>query len=374
MLVIVNNDRRNEKGNPLTNPLPTTMMKKHTNWQNQTFLSSSRLFCREASLYQTVRWRMRIRPTAIIVSALLLIVAVFAVSFTGVRAQPAAAKEAMPPALSLEEALKKARVGGKYAMLLRQFKVEKDAETYKDFADIGVRDQRDYAGQMDLPKGHWVYVYPYWYVWRDLTSGTKAKRAWGPEQVIGEPDALEGGDNQNAWASLTPDGQDEWLLVEYAEPVVPRAVHIYENYAPGAVNRITAFRLDGTEVELWKGEDPTSPDDEKGISIIPVKVDFKTNRLKIYIDSRNVPNWNEIDAVGLKDADGKMHWVTAAEASSTYAQQQEFQPFIPNSELMGRISRMEAELKELKEQNKELKEMLRELKDLLKEKNKKEQR
>jgi hypothetical protein len=281
-----------------------------------------------------------------------------------------ATNDAMPAALPLEQALKKARVNGKYAMLLRQFKAEKDGEKYKDFSDEGMRDVREHTGQTDLPKGYWVYVYPYWYIWRDQTAKVMAKRPWGPEQVIGEPDALEGGDQQTAWASLTPDGQDEWLLVEYAEPVVPRSIHIYENYAPGAVNRITAFKLDGSEVEIWKGVDPTSADDDKGVSVIPVKVDFKTNRLKIYIDSVNVPNWNEIDAVGLRDADGKTYWVTAADASSTYAQQRGVTPFVPDSELMDRITRMETELRQLKEQNNEMKEMLKELKEMLKDKKK----
>lgn len=294
----------------------------------------------------------------------------FALAIWPARLCGQAPNNAMPAPLPLEQALKKARVNGKYAMLLRQFKVEKDAEKYKDFSDEGMRDAREYAGQTDLPKGHWVYVSPYWYIWRDQTAKVMGKRPWGPEQVIGEPDALEGGDQQTAWASLTPDGQDEWLLVEYAEPVVPRSIHIYENYAPGAVNRITAFRLDGAEVEIWKGVDPTSADDEKGISVIPVKVDFKTNRLKIYIDSRNVPNWNEIDAVGLRDADGKTHWVTAADASSTYAQQRGVTPFVPETELLDRITRLETELRQLKEQNNEMKEMLKELKELLKEKKK----
>jgi hypothetical protein len=307
-----------------------------------------------------------------LVSSLVIMVALFLViSAVWPLCQRAISQEAVPVALPLELALKKARVDGKYAMLLYQFKCEKDAAVYKEFADLGMKDTREYAGQTDLPKGHWVYVYPYWYIWRDLTSMSKPKRNWGPEQVIGEPDALEGGDNVLAWASLTADGQDEWLLLEYAEPISPRSIHIYENYAPGAVNRITAFRLDGTEVELWKGVDPTSQDDEKGVSVIPVKVDFKTNRIKVYIDSKNVPNWNEIDAVGMKDADGRMHWVTAADASSTYAQQQQsFQPFIVDNGMIERIAKMETDLRELKEQNKELKEMLKELKELLKEKNK----
>ncbi len=232
--------------------------------------------------------------------------------------RPAAAKDSASEK-KLAETLKQARCDGKYAMLLRQINVPDDAEAYTEFRDFGMYNGTSYAGHDDLPPGHWVYAEPYWYIWRDLAATPSPKRAWGPEQVVGPPDTEVAGDVQTAWASRTQDEQDEWLLVEYAEPVVPKEVRIYETYHPGAVNRVTAFRLDGTEVEVWKGQDPTSADSDKGVSKIPVKVDFKTHRVKIYIASKEVPGWNEIDAVGLVDQADKTQWAVAVDASSTYA-------------------------------------------------------
>lgn len=219
-----------------------------------------------------------------------------------------------------ERALKTAAVNGKYEMLLRQIKVPEDVDNYSEFNDYGLYQGTSYAGQNDLPPGYWVYVEPYWYIWRDLAGTPKAKRPWGPEQATGAPDTDRAGDIQTAWASRTPDGQDEWLMLEYAEPVVPREVHVYETYNPGALYRVTVFRLDGTEVEVWKGKDPTPVGSDRGISKIPVKVDFKTNRVKIYLASKEVPGWNEIDAVGVVDTAGKTHWARSAAASSTYAE------------------------------------------------------
>jgi hypothetical protein len=271
-----------------------------------------------------------------------------------------AEKEHKPRALPLEDALKKARVEGKYAMLLRQFKVEKDAETYGEFRDYGASSFQTYAGHSDLPKGYWVYVYPYWYIWRDLSATPKVKRDWGPEQATGEPDTTEAGDIVTAWASLTPDDQDEWLLLEYAEPVVPRAVLVHETYNPGALARVTVFKLDGTEVEVWKGKDPTAPDEAKGVSVIPFKVDFKVNRVKLYINSKEVPGWNEIDAVGLKDADGKTHWAASADASSTFAQQRPAvpEPMPTSAANAERIRKLEEEVRQLKAEVAEMKRMM----------------
>jgi hypothetical protein len=256
-----------------------------------------------------------------------------------------------PKALPLEEAYTKARGNGKYAMLLGQIKVERDHGTFKDFAEAGLIQRREgrYAGYNNLPAGYWVYVYPYWYIWRDLTAIPTPKQGWGPEQATGAPDTPASGDFGTAWASLTPDAQNEWLLLEYDEPIQPKAIRIHENWNPGAVRRISAFDLKGEEVDVWSGEDPTAQDKEKGVSVIPLKVGFKTARVRIFLASKEVEGWNEIDAVGMDDASGKTHWASAAIASSTNAAPNEralFTAFIFSEQ---RIRRLELEVLKLRE-------------------------
>jgi hypothetical protein len=237
-------------------------------------------------------------------------------------------------------------------MLLAQILVENDPAAGGDFKDLGKQSRTEYAGQKDLPQGYWVYVKPYWFIWRDLSSVAtqRQKRAWGPEQATGEPDTQTAGDIQTAWASQSQDDQDEWLVLEYAEPITPTAVLVYETFNPGALVRVTAFRLDGTEVELWKGQDPTATDAEMGISEVPVKVDFKTNRIKIYIASKDVPGWNEIDAVGVRDKDNKVHWAVSADASSTYAPpfDETPRPRVIQNPYELRIAKLEEELRALR--------------------------
>jgi hypothetical protein len=65
----------------------------------------------------------------------------------------------------------KARVGGKYAKLLRRLKVPQDRQSYTDFTDYGQYPATDYAGYTKIPEGFWVYVYPYWYVWGEMKMG-----------------------------------------------------------------------------------------------------------------------------------------------------------------------------------------------------------
>ncbi len=146
-----------------------------------------------------------------------------------------------------------------------------------------------------------------------------SKRSWGPEQVEGAPDTPGSGDSPTAWASLSQDGQEEWLVCEYAQPVEPRAVVVHASYNPGALIRVSAFNAAGDEVVAWEGEDPTPKSSPRGVSVIPVKLKFPVQRIKVTLDSQGVSGWNEIDAIGLEDKAGKPHWATKVETSTTYA-------------------------------------------------------
>jgi hypothetical protein len=130
------------------------------------------------------------------------------------------------------------------------------------------------------------------------------------------------GDIPTAWATATPDGQAEWLELSYAEPVVAKSIQVHETCSPGAVVRITAFGPDGKEVEAWRdpagAPRPDATGQARRVLDAPVSLNFPGNRVKLYIDSPNVPGWNEIDAVGLIDAAGQAHWAAGATASSVY--------------------------------------------------------
>ena len=149
------------------------------------------------------------------------------------------------------------------------------------------------------------------------------KRGWSPEQAAGQPDAYQmktGGDYYLAWAPLEPDAKEEWLQLTWDEPIETVGVDVYETFNPGALVRIVAYNGD-VEVAEWKGTDPTPHDapNGKGISKIRFEKPGLTNKITLYLDCPKVPGWNEIDAVGLVDKSGAVHWATGATASSSYA-------------------------------------------------------
>ena len=202
------------------------------------------------------------------------------------------------------------------------------------------------------------------YIQSELRPGT---RAWGPEQATGKPDTLMAGDIVTAWASATPDEQDEWLLLTYAKAVKPVEIQVYETYNPGAVYRVTVF--DGNkEVEVWSGTDPVTVNSSlnglssMGTAKLPVTVGFSTKMVKVYLHSKAVTGWNEIDAVGIRDVAGTVHWAKKARASSTFAapaySTTETSPVYVDP-YMERMDKLEARIKQLEDQVQELRTKLK---------------
>lgn len=145
---------------------------------------------------------------------------------------------------------------------------------------------------------------------------------WSPQQALGPPDTPTVGDQHSAWASLASDGGPEWLILEYAQAVIPRRVDVYESYSPGALSRVTIFDDQGNEIEAWKGTDPSASlgsSPTTPVSAIPVTLNVRTKKVKLYLDSDKVPGWNEIDAVGLFSDAGQIQWARHVTASSSYA-------------------------------------------------------
>jgi hypothetical protein len=63
--------------------------------------------------------------------------------------------------------LRKAACDGKYRHLLYVLYMPSDRSFYSHYLDFGYWNGGLYAGRSDLQPGHWVYIHPRWYVWKD---------------------------------------------------------------------------------------------------------------------------------------------------------------------------------------------------------------
>ena len=119
-----------------------------------------------------------------------------------------------------------------------------------------------------------------------------------------------------AWTSLDPDGGPEWLGLGFDRTVEVAQVRIRESYNPGAITKVTTT-VNGSELVLWEGNSSRgkAPRD----FVVPVPAGIQANSVVVYLDTKRVAGWNEIDAVELLGRDGSRQWATSANASSAYA-------------------------------------------------------
>jgi hypothetical protein len=75
-----------------------------------------------------------------------------------------------PNKASVEQPPPLPSVNGKYRVLLRKLYMPQDEVSYRRFTDFGLWQGTAYGQFNDLPVGYWVYVYPHWYIWRDLVN------------------------------------------------------------------------------------------------------------------------------------------------------------------------------------------------------------
>lgn len=141
---------------------------------------------------------------------------------------------------------------------------------------------------------------------------------FSPEQVTGLPDTPNRHANaRTAWAAEMPDQPSEWLILEYANAVHPKAVLVYEASNGGAITGLSVFNPEGEEVNVWSGR--TLRTTTRGTiipSVLEFNVPFQTNRIRLTLNPESRPGWNQIDAVGLRDISGDVQWATKATASS----------------------------------------------------------
>jgi hypothetical protein len=130
-----------------------------------------------------------------------------------------------------------------------------------------------------------------------IASSQYGSSDWSASQATGEPDTPNCGDFRTAWASATSTGVD-WIQLDYATPVYPTQIVIYETYNPGALTQISVVGESGTEYMVYV----TSPEEKacpitRSFDITPTSE--KVTSVILYIDQSEIGGWNEIDAVKL---------------------------------------------------------------------------
>ncbi len=118
-------------------------------------------------------------------------------------------------------------------------------------------------------------------------------------EATGQPNVPTSSDNPLAWTAKEQDSGVETLELTYEHMVTPTGVRIFESYNPGVVTMVEAYDADADEWSaLWEGDSAT----DEAIRVFSPSLDtpnFKTDRIRLTLQTDLVSGWNEIDAVQL---------------------------------------------------------------------------
>jgi hypothetical protein len=140
-------------------------------------------------------------------------------------------------------------------------------------------------------------------VLRQWATGATASSQYGDDdysaqQAVGAPNTTRCGDMETAWCPANSEGV-EWLEVSFATAVVPTEINIYETYSPGAINKVEVKDETGLYYTVWEGTPAAVEQCPRVFTVSVSGVSVRVNAVRINLDQREGPYWNEIDAVEL---------------------------------------------------------------------------
>lgn len=156
-------------------------------------------------------------------------------------------------------------------------------------------------------------------------------------QATGRPNGGVG-ETMYAWAPSSADAGAEWLKLVWNQPVVAKAVRAQFTQIPRAL----------TGLDLGRGLRPlmefrvvtSESDDRAPIVMVSLDEAIELRSLTLHMNTADVAGWPQIDAVGLVDEGGEVHWADSASASSSaFAASGVGMHDLPTREVLAKLSR-----------------------------------
>ncbi len=118
-------------------------------------------------------------------------------------------------------------------------------------------------------------------------------------QVIGKPNKLPQAESgATAWRPNQEDSGEEWIKVGFDVPITVSQIAIVQNYGAGCVIKIVLSdeQNPAQENTITVAQSPKNP---LFVYKLPKPTTFKVASLKLFLNTKKVSGWNEIDAIGI---------------------------------------------------------------------------
>jgi len=121
---------------------------------------------------------------------------------------------------------------------------------------------------------------------------------WSAARALGPPDVpAGGGDHPNAWAPASADAALEFLEVGFDRPRRIDGLDIVESHNAGAVTRVELVTSDGIRTLAYSAPAAATSPFHHHIDLPCTDQPIAT--VRVTLDSAAIPDWNEIDAIGV---------------------------------------------------------------------------
>jgi OOP family OmpA-OmpF porin len=136
-------------------------------------------------------------------------------------------------------------------------------------------------------------------------SSQAAKKQYSAYQILGEPSVMpDFGLSQAAW---TPDREMRrvgWIRVSFEEKIYPKKIFIHENFNPGAIIKVFIYDSLDRGYQVYSNNFITPQSRAGRMLVIDVpETGFRTDEMKIEINTHEYFDYYQIDAVGISDTD-----------------------------------------------------------------------
>jgi hypothetical protein len=129
-------------------------------------------------------------------------------------------------------------------------------------------------------------------------SSQYSATGWSAMQSVGAPDAIPCDNDPKAWKSLDEAGKD-WLLLTYAQPVIPTQIVIHQSFQAGAVSLVEVLDEVGKATTVYTATPAILSQCPYNLEIEVKNVHSLVRSVRITIDQTNHNGRNLIDAVQL---------------------------------------------------------------------------
>jgi outer membrane protein OmpA-like peptidoglycan-associated protein len=132
------------------------------------------------------------------------------------------------------------------------------------------------------------------------------EKQYSAEQVLGIPNVLPAfKESPCSWSPSTVESRtDEFVHVEYKNPMRIKQVAIAESFNPGAVSRVYLYDTQGKEHQVYKNDSPIPLPEDGRMFIIQVPyTTYSVKQVKVVLNTVGMQEWSHIDAIGISDAD-----------------------------------------------------------------------